>query len=717
MAPRTFPMRFAVPTVSLLLACSACGGASTPAAVEPTPIASEPTPAAAASEAPGPLAAQPPPGGPRAALAPADVPAPLRPAPAPVERPAGVVRVLDGGRTYRFARRDGTAELLWRDGALLVARLERSALELRDARSGALRETIATGGAGNLVDGSLRRAQLAVGPRGRWHAVGCGPAKLFEGGELRHTIADPNARPAPEPREGGRMGAMAPSLEGHCVAFDDAGESAVIAFGRSVARVSLATGDITPLEDTGCRTRAVDLAADGSRFACASSWGARVFDAEGRELARFEADLDSGAGPTEALDLSADGRTLFLARDGQVLVLDVDAGRVRRRFAIGEDVEVHALAASADGAWVATAAAGRVDVWAVGSGRPIPTGAGHRFAVRTLVASPDGRRLASAGVDGRALLWDVARGEILTELVAAHRGEAAVAATPDGARWAAIASGREERPLRVVDAAGRLLFETSVYSGARGLALAADGRHAFLGHTSLSWLALEEGSRPRSMWRADDRPDQPERVFLAGDRLVVGGTDSTTLPHAIDPTCRRRCRATPLDAQPEPRRDMAEVREAVAYAMGRASSHDPDAGLHRGGLRAALRVGEHIVTLADAGSVYFFEPDGTHAGCWDARLAGLALHPSGRLVGLGTGGAFVLVPASPPGDDARAPVARGLGVLTGRRRECARLPEGARLELGHEGRPAAIAASTDRLFTAAHDGSIWVWEAAAVLGD
>ena len=77
-----------------------------------------------------------------------------------------------------------------------------------------------------------------------------------------------------------------------------------------------------------------------------------------------------------------------------------------------------------------------------------------------LAFSPDGARIASAGVDGAVRVWDAASGIAGRRLVD-HTGPVrAVAFSPDGAR---IASAGDDRTVRIWEAA----------SGARGGVLEA----------------------------------------------------------------------------------------------------------------------------------------------------------------------------------------------------------------------------------------------------
>jgi WD40 repeat protein len=67
------------------------------------------------------------------------------------------------------------------------------------------------------------------------------------------------------------------------------------------------------------------------------------------------------------------------------------------------------LAVLAGGSVLALARDGEVDLWGVAAGRNLASLPGHRGRIQRVMASPDGRLLATAGSEGSVLVWDVPR--------------------------------------------------------------------------------------------------------------------------------------------------------------------------------------------------------------------------------------------------------------------------------------------------------------------
>lgn len=145
-------------------------------------------------------------------------------------------------------------------------------------------------------------------------------------------------------------------------------------------------------------------------------------------------------GGPRSLSFSPDGTRLAIAREPPGEVLVVDASTADTVMTLSDsDWGLGGVEWSPDGRWLATCGVdGLARVWDADTGRLRFTLHGHTDAVVTVAWSPDSARLATASEDGSAKVWEIDAGgsrQLLDLSGAATRsGVTGVAFSPDGDR-------------------------------------------------------------------------------------------------------------------------------------------------------------------------------------------------------------------------------------------------------------------------------------------
>jgi WD40 repeat protein len=269
-----------------------------------------------------------------------------------------------------------------------------------------------------------------------------------------------------------------------------------------------ATGQrLLTLKDHRSRVWDVEFSPDGSRIATSDERGiVGIWDgATGERLVT----LHAGTGGTlPQVDFSPDGTTL-LATDGYtdgkgrgtIWLWDVRTGHLVRRWSTSG--AICGIAFSPDGGLVAgglcSPPGGETFVWDARTGERILTLQGHTDLILDLAWSPDGRRIATAGVDGEAKVWDVRTGAELLTLTGHTSFVTGVAFAPDGRL---VATASYDGTVRLWNAdTGEQVLELSGHGGANSdVVFSPDGQRVASGgaDATLVWDITPPGSREQA---------------------------------------------------------------------------------------------------------------------------------------------------------------------------------------------------------------------------
>jgi WD40 repeat protein len=206
------------------------------------------------------------------------------------------------------------------------------------------------------------------------------------------------------------------------------------------------------------------LSPNGKLLAAGDGQKLKLWDTATR---RVVGEFKGYPGPLGTVRFSPDGKTLAAADGGwwvdippmsmSVMKLwDVASGR--ELVSMRERGRMLSEAFSPDGRMLATAGIdGLIKLWSTASGRKVGELKGHTDAVSSVAFSPDGNTLISGSNDSTVKLWDVARRREIATLQSHKMSVVSVAFSPDGRD---IAAGDEDNTIRLWDVATRREWKT-----------------------------------------------------------------------------------------------------------------------------------------------------------------------------------------------------------------------------------------------------------------
>jgi RNA polymerase sigma factor (sigma-70 family) len=306
---------------------------------------------------------------------------------------------------------------------------------------------------------------------------------------------------------------------------------------------------------------------DGKRAVSAGCWGRGVYlwdVATGKEVSPFA----RHHGEVTAVAFTPDGKFVATGSKDHTLGLwEADTGRLADRFR-GSPGPVTAIAVAPDGKLVASAGPDEkvVRLWCRATGEVVRKLAVENAAFTCLAFSPDGQVLATgegvdpgiltdgaAAPDGAVRLWDVATGKAIRQLQGKGGRVNALAYDPDGRVLAT--TGIDDAAIHLWDpqtGTERVRLERKTASGASkwlfegtsALAFAPDGRTL----AAISFYEIKSNTRPEfppketevrlvSLWEVATGEMRLEIrlpvnsvssvAFAGGRSLVLGGKDGT----------------------------------------------------------------------------------------------------------------------------------------------------------------------------------------------
>ncbi len=195
----------------------------------------------------------------------------------------------------------------------------------------------------------------------------------------------------------------------------------------------------------------------------------------------------------------------------------------------GHSRVIYAVALSPDGKLLASAGVdNKIKLWNTSDGTLLLTLKGRAFYSNALVFFPDGKRLASADGDGAVRIWDAATGAETARLGGRRDPELSLTIFPDGER---LASGGTDGKVRLWRADGRKPYRTiAAHPGyATAVAVSPDGKLLASSSASDPLVRVWDTGTGAAVAKFEGHSEAVNSLAFSpsGERLASAGEDGT----------------------------------------------------------------------------------------------------------------------------------------------------------------------------------------------